>query len=114
MKRDSTSLTLLWIMGKVDGETKMDDSMAQVILGGLVVAFVVLLLCLPGAIASKRKHPNATAIWICGFLIWPVALIWSFTGKQKDENEKKVEDLQAEVNAAKVTALEKELARLKA
>jgi hypothetical protein len=39
----------------------------------------------PGHIAKKRGHPWATAVqvagWttlICGFVLWPIALIWAF------------------------------------
>jgi hypothetical protein len=91
----------------------MDDSTAQLIIGVLFGAFVILLLCLPGAIATKRNHRNATAIWISGFLIWPVGLIWSLTGNVKGGSEEKMKVLQAEVNAAKIASLEKQLADLK-
>ena len=50
----------------------------------LVVAFVGLGMA-PGYIAKKRNHPWATGVevagWvtlICGFVLWPLALIWAF------------------------------------
>ncbi|MCP3440642.1 DUF3302 domain-containing protein [Bradyrhizobium sp. CCGUVB14] len=39
---------------------------------------------LPGETASRRGHPQATAIAVCGWLgllfppLWPVALIWAY------------------------------------
>jgi hypothetical protein len=56
------------------------------------VALIVLLLALswlPGLIAKRRGHPNATAIRVCGFvgvIIWPcwiVAIIWAYTGPDR-------------------------------
>jgi hypothetical protein len=50
----------------------------------LVAAFVGLGMA-PGYIAKKRNHPWATGVeaagWvtlICGFVLWPLALIWAF------------------------------------
>jgi len=90
----------------------MTDSTAQSILMFLFGAFVILLLCLPGAIAQKRRHNNVTAIWICGFLCWPIGLIWSLTGNVKGKDEETVKALQEEVNAAKIASLQKELKEL--
>jgi hypothetical protein len=55
----------------------------------ILVACVVAVFCiagwLPGHIAKSRKHPYADAVavagWvtlICGFALWPVALIWAY------------------------------------
>ncbi len=63
----------------------------------LFAAFVLLVLVLtgvaafiamgmaPGYIAKQRNHPWAQAVevagWvtlICGFVLWPLALIWAF------------------------------------
>jgi len=56
------------------------------ILIGAVVIIIVELGSLPGAIATKRGHPQAAAInvasWLgiaCGGVFWPLALIWAFT-----------------------------------
>ena len=55
----------------------------------ILVASVVAVFCiagwLPGHIAKSRGHPYADAVmvagWvtlICGFALWPVALIWAY------------------------------------
>ncbi len=55
------------------------------ILFAAVIIFVVLAR-LPGRIATRRKHPQAEAINVAGWLglfffgiIWVLALIWAFT-----------------------------------
>jgi hypothetical protein len=53
-----------------------DSGMLLLVLMAVVGLF---LLFLPGVIARKRHHRNATAITICQFFFWPVALIWAFT-----------------------------------
>ncbi len=58
----------------------------------LAVLLAVAMFCfmklgeLPGKIASKRNHPQADAITICGWLgvltlglLWPIAIIWAYT-----------------------------------
>lgn len=52
-----------------------------------LVLFIWLLLCFwPGSIASRRRHPNTTAIRVCGIVgffappLWIVAVIWAFKG----------------------------------
>jgi hypothetical protein len=45
----------------------------------LMVVVGLFLLFLPGIVARKRHHRNATAITVCQFFFWPVALIWAFT-----------------------------------
>jgi hypothetical protein len=55
----------------------------------ILVASAVAVFCiagwLPGHIAKIRGHPQAQAVkvagWvtlICGFALWPVALIWAY------------------------------------
>lgn len=52
---------------------------------GLAVGVFVMLGALPGHVAHKRGHPWAEAVaiggWvtlICGFVLWPIALIWAY------------------------------------
>jgi hypothetical protein len=63
------------------------DIFAWIVLLILVIC-VVAVFCiagwLPGHIARTRNHPYADAVtvagWItliCGFALWPVALIWA-------------------------------------
>ena len=56
-----------------------------VILVGSAVAMVFIAGSLPGYCARSRNHPWAQAVavagWvtlICGFALWPIALIWAF------------------------------------
>lgn len=51
----------------------------------LVVAVFVALGMMPGRIARRRGHPWAEAVavgsWatlICGFVFWPLVLIWAY------------------------------------
>ena len=53
--------------------------------GGMLVAVFCIAGWLPGHIAKTRNHPWAEAVtvagWItliCGFALWPVALIWAY------------------------------------
>jgi uncharacterized protein DUF3302 len=54
------------------------------ILGGAVLAAVVLLLGLPGRIARARNHPDADAVNVMGWagalavVPWIQAFIWAF------------------------------------
>ncbi|HEX4409672.1 MAG TPA: DUF3302 domain-containing protein [Xanthobacteraceae bacterium] len=55
------------------------------ILVGSAVAMFFIAGSLPGYIAKSRNHPWAQAVqvagWvtlICGFVLWPIALIWAF------------------------------------
>lgn len=56
-----------------------------IILIAIVVATIAALGMIPGHIARKRQHPWAEAVtiggWatlICGFVFWPLVLIWAF------------------------------------
>ena len=58
--------------------------LAVLVAAGLAAAFV--LGGLPGRIAEKRKHPQADAIRVAGWIglltlgvLWPFALIWAYT-----------------------------------
>ncbi len=55
----------------------------------ILIACIVAVFCimgwLPGHIAKTRGHPQARAVtvagWvtlICGFALWPIALIWAY------------------------------------
>lgn len=66
----------------------MIDIFAWIVLLILVVSAVAMFFIagsLPGHIAKSRNHPWAQAVtvagWVtlvCGFVLWPVALIWAF------------------------------------
>lgn len=66
----------------------MIDIFAWIVLLILVVSAVAMFFIagsLPGHIAKSRDHPWAQAVtvagWvtlICGFVLWPVALIWAY------------------------------------
>jgi hypothetical protein len=56
-----------------------------IVLLATVVAVFVALGMMPGYIARKRSHPWAQAVtvgsWatlICGFVFWPLVLIWAY------------------------------------
>jgi amino acid transporter len=56
-----------------------------VVLIATAVAVFVALGMMPGHIARKRNHPWAQAVtvggWatlICGFVFWPLVLIWAY------------------------------------
>ena len=64
------------------------DVFALVILAVLLctaVGAALVLAGLPGRIARDRKHPQAEAISVCGWLglltgvVWIVALVWAYT-----------------------------------
>ena len=49
------------------------------------IGAALVLAGLPGRIARDRKHPQAEAITVCGWLglltgvVWIVALVWAYT-----------------------------------
>lgn len=56
------------------------------------VAVFVAAGMAPGHIAKSRNHPWAPAVevagWvtlICGFVLWPIALIWAFVDVPRKE-----------------------------
>lgn len=65
----------------------------------IAIAVVVSLLWLgklPGDVARRRGHPQASAITACGWLgiltlglLWPVALIWAYTNVESSPNSTK-------------------------
>ncbi|GAB5405878.1 MAG: DUF3302 domain-containing protein [Aureliella sp.] len=82
-----------------------------------VIGVLVLLAALPGEIARRRNHPQASAVNICGWLglptgiVWVVAMgwsLWSYEGSdaspalsaQLDVLEAAVEKLESKINGA--------------
>lgn len=58
-----------------------------------ILATVAVLGVLPGHIARNRKHPQADAISVAGWVglifggvLWPLALIWAYTIPTRDAN----------------------------
>ncbi len=56
-----------------------------IVLALTAIAIFVAVGMAPGYFAKKRGHPWANAVevagWvtlICGFVLWPLALIWAF------------------------------------
>jgi hypothetical protein len=91
------------------------DIFALVVMG-VLIAFVILLVVqlgpIPGNIAKGRGHPQADAINVLGWIgmvtlgfAWPIALVWAYTRSGEQH---------AEFFSQRVTALEAELAALKA
>ena len=72
------------------------DAFAFVVMGTLVLTFVVVVVNLgrlPGLLARKWAHPQASAInamsWIgiaTGGLLWPIAFVWAFTVPLRGES----------------------------
>jgi hypothetical protein len=65
-----------------------------VLIATAVAVFVALGMA-PGYIARKRNHPWAQAVevagWvtlICGFVLWPISLIWAYVDVPKQEGAK--------------------------
>lgn len=64
------------------------DYMSFVVLGIITtvfVTFIVVIGSLPGKIALRRKHPQATAINVAAWIslltlgaLWPIAFVWAF------------------------------------
>ena len=91
------------------------DIFALVVMG-VLVAFIVFLVVkvgpLPGNIARRRGHPQADAVYVLGWigvitlgLAWPFALVWAYARPSEKCNA---------ALAARIYALEAELATLKA
>ena len=63
------------------------------ILTASAVAMFFIAGSLPGYIAKSRNHPWTQAVtvagWvtlICGFVLWPIALIWAFVDVPAPKN----------------------------
>src|SRR5271157_5819104 len=64
------------------------DIFAFVVIAVLILVVMVIIVglgMLPGAIALKRGHPQASAVNVAGWIgiatlgiLWPLALIWAF------------------------------------
>jgi hypothetical protein len=106
----------------VDSSFGALDAFAFVVFAVLIfvgVIIVVTLGKLPGQLAHKWNHPQASAInamsWIgiaTGGLLWPVAFIWAFTtpfGKESTVKDDRGLSSTGEVDssATRVTALRK-------
>lgn len=85
---------------KVD-QVQLDiyDYMSFVVLGIITTVFVSLIVVigsLPGKIAARRNHPQATAINVAAWIslltlgaLWPIAFVWAFIDfKTLNQNEK--------------------------
>ncbi len=71
---------------------------------GVGVFAVFKLGSLPGEIAARRRHSQAEAIRVAGWLglLWPFALIWAFTKSgdgPDDGREERLDRLQERVKA---------------
>lgn len=59
------------------------------VMGGFML--LVIVYWLPGMIADKRKHKDASAINVLNLLLgwtfigWVVALVWSLTGNVRED-----------------------------
>jgi hypothetical protein len=97
------------------------DAFAFVVFAVLIfvgVIIVVNLGKLPGRLAHKWNHPQASAInamsWIgiaTGGLLWPIAFIWAFTTpfgvKSVKDDWQSSDALETDVAAVRGTALRK-------
>ena len=100
------------------------DAFAFVVFAVLIFVGVIIVVSLgklPGQLAHKWNHPQASAInamsWIgiaTGGLLWPVAFIWAFTtpfgnkSTVKDDRETSSAG-EPDASATRVTALRKPL-----
>jgi Superinfection immunity protein len=57
----------------------LDLSVLSVLAIALATVLAMCILFLPTIIATRRRHRNRVAIFVCNIFFWPVALIWSFT-----------------------------------
>ena len=93
------------------------DAFAFVVFAVLIFVGVIIVVSLgklPGQLAQKWNHPQASAInamsWIgiaTGGLLWPVAFIWAFTkpfGVKSAKNELQLHGVESETSDS-VTAL---------
>lgn len=106
----------------MDSSFGLLDAFAFVVLAVLVFVGVIIVVSLgklPGQLAQKWNHPQASAInamsWVgiaTGGLLWPVAFIWAFTtplGSESRVNDERQPSGAPEIDAAttRLTALRK-------
>jgi hypothetical protein len=85
------------------------DVFALIVLAVLLIAAIVVigvLGALPGRIARSRRHPQADAIAVGGWLgllfggvLWPVVMIWAYVdsgSRQADKNSVAVKSQEGE------------------
>jgi hypothetical protein len=84
------------LISSANKETSVLNIFAWIVLI-VMVASTIAVVCiagwLPGHIAKTRNHPWAQAVtvagWvtlICGFALWPVALIWAYVDVPAPKN----------------------------
>jgi Protein of unknown function (DUF3302) len=97
------------------------DAFAFLVFAVLIFVGVIIVVSLgklPGQLAQKWGHPQASAInamsWIgiaTGGLLWPVAFIWAFTtplgAKSAKDDRESVDAADADAATTRVTALRK-------
>ena len=79
----------------MDSTFSASDAFAFVVMAALVITAVIVVVNLgrlPGQLARKWEHPQASAInamsWIgiaTGGLLWPIAFVWAFTNSPRGE-----------------------------
>ena len=90
--------------------------MIGAVIAGL--ALIVVLAALPGQIAKSRRHPQADAINICGWLgiptgiLWVVAIVWAYYRNPSTGQTANPESASLEVIAEQLTGLEKAVVAL--
>jgi Protein of unknown function (DUF3302) len=92
----------------MDSSFGLLDAFAFVVFAVLIFVGVIIVVSLgklPGQLAEKWNHPQASAInamsWIgiaTGGLLWPIAFIWAFTRPVGTKSATK-EDIQADGSA---------------
>jgi NADH:ubiquinone oxidoreductase subunit 6 (subunit J) len=64
------------------------------------VGVLVVLAMMPGKIATQRKHPQAEAIKVAGWLglltgiVWILAMIWAYIKPVTSETQQAVEPIE--------------------
>jgi NADH:ubiquinone oxidoreductase subunit 6 (subunit J) len=64
------------------------------------VGVLVVLAMMPGKIAAQRKHPQAEAIKVAGWLglltgiVWILAMIWAYIKPVTSETQQAVEPIE--------------------
>ena len=105
---------------QTQGGEDLLQALTFAVIYGLAFAAVWALYSLgslPGRIARSRRHPNATAIGVCGWVglpllaLWPIALAWAYTPpkqrrrRRPTEKERTEEEWQRRTVDAAATGL---------